>query len=152
MICRFEVLKTVKMEYLEPLAELFLQADFMAESDGSEWLVKAVENSLLAVGAFDESGALVGFARVLGDGVSDCYIQDVTVSTRCRHQGIGRQLMQFVLDELKSRNIDWVGLIATPGKEAFYRQLGFEVMSDHTPMLLALDSDKKNSDKITLTT
>ena len=136
MICRFEVLKTLETKELEALAELFLQADFMAESDGSEWLLEAVKNSLLAVGAFDESGALVGFARVLGDGVSDCYIQDVTVRSDCRRQGIGQELVKFLIAELRKRHIDWIGLIATPGKADFYRKMGFEIMTDHTPMRL----------------
>ena len=118
------------------LLELFAGAEFAELSDGSEWLNAAVKGSMLAAGAFAPDGSLIGFARVLGDGTSDCYIQDVTVRSDCRKQGIGQQLVKFLIAELRARNIDWIGLIATPGKADFYRKMGFEVMENHTPMRL----------------
>ena len=118
------------------LLELFAGADFAELNDGTEWLNAAIKGSMLAAGAFAADGTLIGFARVLGDGVSDCYIQDVTVRSDCRKQGIGREIVKFLIAELHSRNIDWIGLIATPGKADFYRQMGFEAMSGFTPMRL----------------
>ena len=118
------------------LLKLFAGADFAELEDGTEWLNEAVKGSMLAAGAFASDGALIGFARVLGDGVSDCYIQDVTVRSDCRRQGIGQELVKFLIAELRKRHIDWIGLIATPGKADFYRKLGFEIMTDHTPMRL----------------
>ena len=118
------------------LLELFAGAEFAELSDGSEWLNAAVKGSMLAAGAFAPDGSLIGFARVLGDGSSDCYIQDVTVRSDCRKQGIGQALVKFLIAELRARNIDWIGLIATPGKADFYRKMGFEVMENHTPMRL----------------
>ena len=118
------------------LLELFAGAEFAKLSDGSEWLNAAVKGSMLAAGAFAPDGSLIGFARVLGDGSSDCYIQDVTVRSDCRKQGIGQALVKFLIAELRARNIDWIGLIATPGKADFYRKMGFEVMENHTPMRL----------------
>lgn len=120
----------------QELMQLLTDAEFVPVNEVSDWLTAAVENSLLAAGVFNSGGELVGFGRVLGDGVSDCYIQDVTVRTDCRKQGLGRMLMDFLLDELALRGIDWVGLIATPGKADFYRNLGFEVLPGHTPMVL----------------
>ena len=118
------------------LLELFADADFADISDGSVWLNNAVKGSMLAVGAFTPDGELIGFARALGDGASDCYIQDVTVRSDCRKQGIGQEMGKFLIAELRARSIDWIGLIATPGKADFYRQMGFEVMSGFTPMRL----------------
>lgn len=118
------------------LLELFAGAEFAELTDGSEWLNAAVKGSMLAAGAFAPDGSLIGFARVLGDGSSDCYIQDVTVRSDCRKQGIGQALVKFLIAELRARNIDWIGLIATPGKADFYRKMGFEVMENHTPMRL----------------
>ena len=118
------------------LLKLFADADFAEISDGSVWLNNAVKGSMLAVGAFNPDGELIGFARALGDGASDCYIQDVTVRSDCRKQGIGQMMVKFLIAELRARSIDWIGLIATPGKENFYRQMGFEVMSGFTPMRL----------------
>ena len=122
-------------EQLQELITLFVQADFAGDDGDLQWLQDAVANSVAAVGALDENNSLIGFARALGDGVSDCYIQDVVVSKDHRRRGIGRKLVEFLLQELEARNIDWIGLIATPGNEEFYRSIGFEVLAEHTPMI-----------------
>ena len=131
-----KTLESLDEKQQKQLLELFLEADFADASDGTGWLDDAVRGSLLAAGAFDSSGNLIGFARVLGDGVSDCYIQDVAVKIDCRGQGVGKALVEYLLCQLEKNGIDWVGLIATPGKVGFYRKLGFEVMEDFTPMRL----------------
>ena len=132
-------IKTIELHELQrvqqqQLLELFAEADFADLADGAQWLNDAVKGSLLAIGAVDEDGQMIGFARVLGDGVSDCYIQDVVVKSSCRGQGIGKMLVSRILELLQERDIDWVGLIATPGKAGFYQQLGFECMEGFTPM------------------
>ena len=134
MGCTVKIITELNERKAAELLALFAGAEFAELSDGSEWLNAAVKGSMLAAGAFAPDGSLIGFARVLGDGTSDCYIQDVTVRSDCRKQGIGQQLVKFLIAELRARNIDWIGLIATPGKADFYRKMGFEVMENHTPM------------------
>ena len=134
MACTVKIITELNDREAAELLALFAGAEFAELSDGSEWLNAAVKGSMLAAGAFAPDGSLIGFARVLGDGTSDCYIQDVTVRSDCRKQGIGQQLVKFLIAELRARNIDWIGLIATPGKADFYRKMGFEVMENHTPM------------------
>ena len=133
---KLEKLSQLTLRQQQELLELFVQADFADLADGTEWLNDAVAGSLAAAGAFSESGKLIGFARALGDGVSDCYIQDVAVHKDYRKQGIGRALVEFLLKHLQECNIEWIGLIATPGNADFYRRLGFEEMPGHTPMRL----------------
>ena len=118
------------------LLAMFADAEFADISDGVEWLHAAVANSLAAAAVRDRSGRLIGFIRALGDGVSDCYIQDVVVRSDHRGQGIGKALVIAMLEHLKARNIDWIGLIATPGNAEFYRRLGFEELTGFTPMRL----------------
>ena len=127
------------------LLELLIEADMADLADGAAWLNDAVVNSVAAVGALESPGGrLVGFARALGDGVSDCYIQDVAVRRDRRGQHIGKALIELLLQELSAKNIDWVGLIATPGNADFYRKLGFEELKEHTPMRLKAAGQKKN--------
>lgn len=132
----FRKIESLSAENAQDLFALFLESDFALPADGFEWLNDAIQGSMLAVGAFDQNGSLVGFARALGDNSSDCYIQDVTVSAALRGHGIGSGLVQYLLAELSKLHVDWVGLIATPGKADFYRRLGFEEMKEHTPMIL----------------
>ena len=77
-------------------------------------------------------GKLIGIARALSDGVSDAYIQDVTVSEDFRGRGIGGRLVTVLSEELSSRGIDWIGLVGVPGTEHFYSSLGFEAQGGHT--------------------
>lgn len=135
--------KTLEKQHQHQLLELFAEADFAEFSEDTQWLADAVNNSVTAVAAFDESNRLIGFARALGDQVSDCYIQDVAVSKEFRGNGIGKALVKHILQSLKEKNIDWVGLIATPGKAEFYRKLGFEIMPEYTPMRLSVEKTEK---------
>ena len=133
----FPAIKTITSltaEQQVELIKLFVEADFTEVLDDGDWLNTAIANSLIVLGAFDENNHLVGFARALGDGVSDCYIQDVVVDASCRNQGIGRQLVDTLCQQLADRGIDWIGLIATPGKADFYRKLGFEELREFVPM------------------
>ena len=64
--------------------------------------------------------------RVLSDGVSDAYIQDVVVHPDFRGQGIGGEIVRFLVRELEKNGIDWIALVGEPGTEKFYARLGFE--------------------------
>ena len=130
-------IKELSEKHRHQLLALFAEVDFAEYTEDTQWIADAVANSVAAVGAFDSHDNLIGFARALGDQVSDCYIQDVAVHKNCRKNGIGKALVTALLKLLEEKNIDWVGLIATPGKAEFYRKLGFEIMTDYTPMRLS---------------
>jgi len=82
---------------------------------------------------------LVGMGRAISDGVSDAYIQDLTVRQDRRNQGIGSRLLQTLLVRLHSDGILWIGLIAEPGSDIFYRKAGFREISGSTPFLMIKD-------------
>ncbi len=52
-----------------------------------------------AVGAWHD-GQLIGFARAVTDGVLRAYVEDVIVDPSQRGRGIGRALLDALLDEL----------------------------------------------------
>jgi ribosomal protein S18 acetylase RimI-like enzyme len=76
----------------------------------------------------------VGMGRVISDGISDGYVQDLVVLPDYRGQGIGTMILSTLLDYCKSAGVTWVALIAEPGTEEFYTALGFRRMEGHTPM------------------
>ena len=90
---------------------------------------------LFAVAIEVETGRSVGTGRVISDGIADAYIQDLVVLPRWRHRGIGRRIVARLLDECKARGITWIGLIAQPGTDGFYRSLGFTSLKGHKAML-----------------
>lgn len=88
-----------------------------------------------AVAVDTVSGKAVGMGRVLSDGVSDGYIQDVVVLPEYRHREVGKQVIEVLVQACLERGVTWIGLVATPGSVPFYEDCGFHPMLGHTPML-----------------
>lgn len=103
------------------------------DEQSDNWVPILIAGSLCCFGAF-HNRQLVGFGRAISDTVSDAYIQDVMVSDSYRGQGLGRRIVNAILEELRSRQINWIGLISTPGTAEFYRRLGFSSLRGHVPM------------------
>jgi len=83
-----------------------------------------------------EGEDIVGMGRAISDGVSDAYIQDLTVRSDCRNQGIGRRILQILLERLHADGIRWIGLIAEPGSYSLYHREGFREMPGAVSMLM----------------
>ena len=78
---------------------------------------------------------IIGMGRAISDRSSDAYIQDVTVKTQHRGQGIGSTIVNEIANRLKEDGMEWVGLIAERGSHEFYSRLGFKPMPNSIPML-----------------
>ena len=77
---------------------------------------------------FDEN-LLAGYAAVISNGVTDAYIQDLMVHPDYQKQGVGRQLMQQVLQRLRNEGIYMVSVIYGCAElQKYYEQLGFTTM------------------------
>jgi spermidine synthase len=98
-----------------------------------DFLNHLAKASAVFVGAFYKK-KMIGMGRALSDLVSDAYIQDVTVLKEYRGKGIGKIIIQTLVEELKKKGVDWIGLVAEPGTSAFYKELGFDVLKDHIPL------------------
>lgn len=99
------------------------------------FLRRIPEKSALFAGAFLEK-KLIGMGRALSDLCSDAYIQDVIVLSAHQKRGIGTLIVTFLIQELKKRGVDWIGLIGEPGTRSFYENLGFRQMKDYIPFKL----------------
>ena len=86
---------------------------------------KMVKNSM-AFAVAKQGKNTIGMGRVISDGVSDGYIQDVTVLPAFRGRGIGQEIIRVLLGACAKKKLDWVGLVAEPGTYPFYRRLGFK--------------------------
>ena len=67
---------------------------------------------------------VVGFGRALCDGVSNGYISMVAVAEDLRRQGIGRRLVESLMQGDKEGDITWV-LRAERDSRGFWEGLGF---------------------------
>ena len=129
------IIKTIKFACGKELKILYKQAGWWETSYDRhpEFLNHIVKDSALFVGAF-WGEKLVGMGRALSDLASDAYIQDVTVLKTFRGKGIGKRIIQTLIEKLKEQGVDWIGLVAQPGTVSFYNELGFEPLKDHVPL------------------
>ncbi|HEY5498410.1 MAG TPA: GNAT family N-acetyltransferase [Syntrophales bacterium] len=88
-----------------------------------------------------EGNEIIGMGRAISDGISDAYIQDVTVLPEFRGQGVGTGIVQEILKQLRADGLQWIGLIAGRHSHPFYRKMGFEEMPAATAMLLMMNFD-----------
>lgn len=88
---------------------------------------RGLSHALYSVCGTDADGAVVGCARVIGDAGIYLYIQDVIVLPGWRGRGVGRRLMDDVMDYVASvaGSNTFVGLMAARGVREFYYRYGF---------------------------
>jgi GNAT superfamily N-acetyltransferase len=93
---------------------------------------KALPASLYCVCAVIDR-TVIGMARIIGDGGLAYYIQDVIVIPEYQRKGIGTQLMNKIMEYIRTNayNNSVVGLMAAKGKEPFYTRYGFTIRSDN---------------------
>ncbi len=99
-------------------------------------LIPAILNgSALFILALDETNTPLGMGRLIGDGTSDCYLQDIVVFPDHRDRHIGTRIVSALQHLAALHGYTWTGLIAAPGKQTFYERTGFSPMTNYTPML-----------------
>ena len=88
-------------------------------------LIKGIKSSFYYITAYDKE-KLVGFIRVIGDGETIIYIQDILVLNEYQNQGIGTNLIEKVLN--KFENVRQIVLITddTLGTNNFYKKIGLK--------------------------
>jgi len=90
-------------------------------------LGRLISASRQAVVALSADGEIVGFARAIGDGISNGYLSMVVVAEPLRRQGIGQALVRHILGSEKG--ITWVLRAGRPGAAEFFARLGFSPSS-----------------------
>ena len=91
---------------------------------------RALDNSLLKVGLWQHDPKfprLIGFARCTGDGVIDATIWDVAINPVYQGCGLGKQLMSYLMRNLKKDGISRVTLFADSDVIDFYKRQGWNL-------------------------
>jgi len=127
---------TVREWDINEISDLYREGNWWEEEWDATHLNDLIRGSFAFIVASDpKTGKAVGMGRVISDGVSDAYIQDLVVHQTFRGRGIGRQILNTLISECTSAGISWIGVIAEPETEEFYLPSGFQRMKEHTPML-----------------
>jgi GNAT superfamily N-acetyltransferase len=85
---------------------------------------KAFANSYCVVFVFD-NGLLIGVGRAISDGAYQAAIYDIAVLPAYQGKNIGRLIVDEIHNDLQNMNSI---LYASPGKEPFYRKIGYRKM------------------------
>ncbi|AMB58883.1 GNAT family N-acetyltransferase [Microterricola viridarii] len=76
------------------------------------------------IGVYDErTGEQVGFARALSDGLGFAYLADVIVSEAHRGNGLGKRIVQAMIDDGPGAHFRWT--LFTSNAHGLYEQFGF---------------------------
>jgi ribosomal protein S18 acetylase RimI-like enzyme len=91
-----------------------------------EGLKTAFTNSMFRCLVY-EDGKLVGAGRALADGVDCSYLCDIAVLPSHQGIGLGKEIVARLVE--LSRGHKKIILNSVPGKEPFYKKLGFKRMT-----------------------
>ena len=97
MILNFSNRNKINPEQLE---KLYNDVEWYAYTQDLVVLQQAMEQSLEVISVWKDD-ELVGLIRVVGDGLTIIYIQDILVLNSYQNQGIATQLVQQVLMKYK---------------------------------------------------
>lgn len=99
-----------------------LSRSYWADRRPREIIERFIANSAFCVGIY-LAGERVAFARIFTDFVAIYWIGDVIVDESHRGRGLGKRLMQFIVDlpELQGLN----GILSTRDAHGLYSQFGF---------------------------
>jgi RimJ/RimL family protein N-acetyltransferase/GNAT superfamily N-acetyltransferase len=89
---------------------------------GAEDIKDQISQAWRVVGAYAETGAMVGFARAFGDGAS-AYLADVYVLPEHRGVGLGQAIVRTMIEDGPGAGFRW--MLHTVDAHGLYRAFGF---------------------------
>ena len=113
---------------LEDVLHLYQAVGWTNYTHQPQMLEQALSHSLATYLARD-SEETVGLVRLVGDGFSSVFVQDLIVLPSYQRQGIGSALMKEALGDFKDAYQIQLATEQTEKTLAFYRSLGFETLS-----------------------
>jgi RimJ/RimL family protein N-acetyltransferase/GNAT superfamily N-acetyltransferase len=95
---------------------------YWARWRSAEDIKRQIAEAWRVVGVYDQAGAMVGFARAFGDGAT-AYLSDVYVLAAHRGAGLGKAIMQLMVEDGPAAGWRW--MLHTADAHGLYRQFGF---------------------------
>lgn len=117
---------------LEAVVGLYSAVGWTAYTEDREVLAAALAGSHHVVLAHHDA-ALVGLARVVSDGASIAYLQDVLVRPDHRRSGLGSALVEAAMAPYAAVRQKVLLTDDEPGQRAFYEALGYHQVGQAGP-------------------
>jgi ribosomal protein S18 acetylase RimI-like enzyme len=97
-----------------------------------EILFDAIKNSWYNISAYNNN-QLVGYGRVISDGILHAFIVDLMIAPSYQNKGIGKEILQQLIAEILDNGIHDIQLFCAKGKKEFYIKSGFKERSNDAP-------------------
>ena len=115
---------------IDDVLHLYQAVGWTNYTNQPQMLEQALTHSLATYLARDGE-KIVGLVRLVGDGFSSVFVQDLIVLPTYQRQGIGSALMKEALGDFKDAYQVQLVTDQTEKTLGFYRSLGFETLSTY---------------------
>ena len=123
-------IKKQEIVKLEDVLHLYQAVGWTNYTHQPEMLEQSLAHSL-AIYLAQDGEKIVGLVRLVGDGFSSVFVQDLIVLPSYQRQGIGSDLMKEALGDFKDTYQVQLVTEQTEKTLRFYRSLGFETLSTY---------------------
>jgi GNAT superfamily N-acetyltransferase len=126
---------TLDLDYIHAYLS---KRSYWAEHIPKELVQKSIEGSL-CFGLYDQTRQ-IGFARVITDMATFAYLCDVFIDEQYRGQGLGKWLMQTVMEDSRLQGLRrW--MLGTRDAHGLYEKSGFTPLADPARIMHRLDPE-----------
>ncbi|HEY9666456.1 MAG TPA: GNAT family N-acetyltransferase [Coleofasciculaceae cyanobacterium] len=120
----YRIISQLNNQQISELTDLY-KNEFWSQNRTRQDVAKMLEASDIIIGLADESDRLIGFTRVLTDFVYRAFIFDVIIKPTHRNQGLGKTLVDLVVQHPQLQSVEYIGLYCLPDMVPFYERWGF---------------------------
>ena len=105
-----------------------------------EELFAAINTSWYTLCAYNGENELIGFGRLISDGVLYAFVCDMIILPEYQKQGIGSSILEALIQHCRKQKVRVLWLFSASEKSEFYKKFGFEERPTSAPgMQLALN-------------
>lgn len=135
----YSICHTLKDTHKNQLLELFHKQTWLKDRTLKD--IETMERTCTVFALIEKkTDHLIGFTRVLTDDVKYAYIHDVIIKDDLQGKGLGRYIIEAILDHKLFSHIVCFELLCLPEKIPFYDKFKFK---EHA-MMRSLRYDKRN--------
>lgn len=122
-----------ELPIINDFGELFITTGWNEKYKFSkEELENSLKKSWYFISVYDNT-KLIGFGRVISDGIYHALIADMIIHPEYQRKGIGGSLLEKIMDKCKHHNIRDIQLFAAKDKYEFYEKYNFKRRPDDAP-------------------
>ena len=124
------IYKQINSSMIESIKDIYKKESWSAYLKDDEKLIRAINNSLYIMGAFDNC-KLIGFIRCVGDGEHILMVQDLIIEPKYQQKGIGTHLFKMIIKKYsKVRMFIVITDINDIVANKFYQSFNFKKLND----------------------